>query len=290
MWRAGAYGGAVTTAFVLSGGGSLGSVQAGMVLALAEREIFPDLLVGTSVGAVNAAWLAGHPGREGADALADVWRSVRRSDIFPTGFVTGLRGFVGRRDHLVSSHGLRMLLTRRLTFTCLEDATIPVHVVASDITTGEEVVLSTGNAVDAVTASAAIPGVFPPVKIGGRVLVDGAVANNVPIAHAVARGADHIYVLPTGYACAMKEAPRSALGVALQSLTLMLAQRLAIDVERYEREVDLVVLPPLCPLAVSPVDFSHSAELIDRARDSSGEWLDRPHRSLPHAVLGLHRH
>jgi NTE family protein len=261
-----------------------------MVLALSERQIFPDMLFGTSVGAVNAAWLAGHTGPEGAANLAEIWRTVHRGDIFPTGFAGGLRGFIGRQDHLVSSRGLRALLTRRLNFTRLDDAPIPVHVVASDITTGEEVVLSSGDAVDAVTASAAIPGVFPPVEIDGRTLVDGAVCDNVPIAHAVAQGAEHIYVLPTGYACAMDHAPRSALGVAIQALTLMLAQRLANDVERYEREVDLVVLPPLCPLTVSPVDFSHSTELIERARQSSGEWLDRPHRSLPHDVLGLHRH
>ena len=150
--------------------------------------------------------------------------------------------------------------------------------------------MSRGDAVDAITASAAIPGAFPPVTIDGRPLVDGAVANNVPIAHAVDHGATKIYVLPTGYACALTHAPRSALGVALQALTLLLAQGLARDVERYESDVELVVLPPLCPLDVSPVDFSHTDELIERARVTSGDWLDRSHRVLPHAVLGLHRH
>lgn len=280
----------MTTAFVLSGGGSLGSVQAGMVLALTERGIYPDLLVGTSVGAVNAGWLAGHPGPEGGAELAKVWRSIRRTDIFPTDLSGGLLGFVGRSDHLVSARGLRSVLRRQLTFGRLEDATIPLLVVAADITTGEELVLSRGDAIDAIAASAAIPGVFPPVTIAGRPLVDGAVANNVPIAHAVDRGATKIYVLPTGYACALTRAPRRALGVALQALTLLLAQGLARDVERYESDVELVVLPPLCPLDVSPVDFSHTDELIERARVTSGEWLDKSHRMLPHAVLGLHRH
>ncbi len=280
----------MTTAFVLSGGGSLGSVQAGMVLALAERKIFPDLLVGTSVGAVNAGWLAGHPGPDGARMLADVWRSIHRSDVFPTDLRGGLLGFVGRRDHLVSARGLRAVLRKHLTFDRLEDATIPLRVVATDITTGEEQVLATGDAVDAIVASAAIPGVFSPVTVGNRVLVDGAVANNIPISHAVAAGARRIYVLPTGYACALTRAPRSALGVALQALTLMLAQGLARDVKRFETEVDLTVLPPLCPLDVSPVDFSHTDELIERSRVSSGDWLDHSHQMLPHAVLGLHHH
>ncbi len=280
----------MTIAFVLSGGGSLGSVQAGMVLALSERGIYPDLLVGTSVGAVNAGWLAGHPGPDGAAMLADVWRSIRREDVFPTDLRGGLLGFLGRRDHLVSARGLRSVLKRNLTFGRIEDATIPLQVVATDITTGEEHVLVRGDAVDAIAASAAIPGVFPPVMVDGRPLVDGAVANNVPISHAVAAGAREIYVLPTGYACALSRAPRSALGVALQSLTLLLAQGLARDVERFESDVSLMVLPPLCPLEVSPVDFSHTEELIERARVTSGDWLDRPHQMLPHDVLGLHRH
>ncbi|MBK5289779.1 MAG: patatin-like phospholipase family protein [Acidimicrobiia bacterium] len=279
----------MTTAFVLSGGGSLGSVQAGMVLALAERDIVPDLVVGTSVGAVNAGWLAGNPGRDGAIALADAWRSIRRNDVFPND-LRGVLGFVGRRDHLVSARGLRAILRRHLAFERLEDAPTPIRVVATDILTGEEVVLTEGDAVDAISASAAIPGVFRPVTISDRVLVDGAVANNVPITHAVHAGATKIYVLPTGYACALSQSPKTALGVAIQALTLMLAQGLARDVERFENEVEIVVLPPLCPLDVSPVDFSHTDELIERARASSGEWLDKDHTMPPHALLDLHRH
>lgn len=280
----------MTTAFVLSGGGSLGSVQAGMLLALAEHNIEPELLVGTSVGAVNAAWLAGHRGLDGARTLAGVWRSVRRSDVFPARPLLGLLGFVGQRDHLVSADPLRALLRRHLTFERIEDAPIPLHVVATDITTGEEVVVSVGDVIDAIAASAAIPGVFPPVTLGGRVLVDGGVSSNVPIAHAVERGATTVYVLPTGYACALRAAPRSALGVAMQSITLLLQQRLAEDVVRFEREVDLRVFPPLCPLSVSPIDFSHSAELIDRSHELSAAWLDREDWSSASEVLALHRH
>ncbi len=280
----------MTTAFVLSGGGSLGSIQAGMVLALAEREIVPDLIVGTSVGAMNAGWLAGNPGRDGAAALTEVWRSIRRQDVFPNDLPGGFLGFVGRRDHLVSARGLRTILGRHLAFERLEEAPTPLRVVATDIRTGEEVVLTAGDAVDAITASAAIPGVFPPVTIDGRVLVDGAVANNVPITHAVHAGASRVYVLPTGYACALRAAPRSALGVAMQALTLMLAQGLARDVERYEHEVEITVLPPLCPLDVSPVDFAHTDELIERAHRTSGEWLDKHHSTAPHSLLALHHH
>lgn len=280
----------MATAFVLSGGGSLGSVQAGMLVALAERGIAPDLVVGTSVGAINAAWLTGHPGIDGAHALVDIWRSVRRSDVFPTRPLLGLLGFAGRRDHLVSPDPLRALLGRHLGFDRLEDAPIPLHVVATDITSGEEVLLSDGNAIDAIAASAAIPGVFPAVSIAGRALVDGGVSSNVPITHAVERGATTVYVLPTGYACALRAPPRSALGMAMQAISLLLQQRLALDVARFEREVDLRVLPPLCPLAVSPIDFSHAAELVERAHRTSADWLDHADWSTAAGVLKVHTH
>jgi NTE family protein len=281
----------VTTAFVLSGGGSLGAVQVGMLLALAEHDITPDLLVGTSAGAINAAWVAGRPGLDGARELAAIWESVRREDVFPARPLAGLLGFLGRSDHLVPATNLRSLLRRHLTYTVLEQAPVPIQVVTTEITTGFEVVLEEGNAVDAVAASAAIPGVFPPVTIGGRHLVDGGVVNNTPISHAVDKGASTIYVLPTGYACSLSSAPKGALGMAMQSITLLVQRRLINEVARYQGSVDLRVVPALCPLAVAPIDFSHTAELIGRSHASTTRWLDRgDHSGDQTKVLALHRH
>ena len=163
---------------------------------------------------------------------------------------------------------------------------MPLHVVATDLATGEGVVISTGD----VVASAAIPGVFPPVTIDGRVLVDGGVSSDVPIAHAVERGATTVYVLPTGYACGLQTAPASALGVAMQSLTLLLQQKLYADIARFAREVDLRVLPPICPLAVAPIDFSHSVELIDHLHELSAASLERGDWSSAAGLLSLHGH
>jgi len=281
----------MTTAFVLSGGGSLGSVQVGMLLALADRGITPDLLVGSSVGAVNAAWTAGRPGAQGARQLAEIWKSVKRENVFPVRPLIGLIGFLGRSDHLVPPDPLRSLLAGHLGYERLEDAPVRVEVIATEVTTGFEAVLARGDVVDAVAASAAIPGVFPPVRIDGRDLMDGGVSDNTPVSRAVEAGADRIYVLPTGYACALDVAPRSALAMVLQAITLLVQQRLIADVARYQSSVDLRVLPPLCPLHVSPVDFSHTAELINRAYESTGRWLDRPARDEDQtSVLSLHRH
>lgn len=263
----------MATAFVLSGGASLGAVQVGMLQALEEHGVAPDLIVGASVGALNGAFLAGRPGRDGFAELAAVWRSVRRQDVFPIGPLRGALGYYGLRNSLVRPEPLRRLVARYVSFSRLEEARIPLHVVATDAITGLDVVLSQGSALDAVLASAAIPAVFPPVRIGDRDLMDGGVANNTPISHAVKLGATTLYVLPTGFPCALPKAPESALGMALHALTLLFGQRLSFDVERYERQCDLYVVPPPCPLDVKPADFSRSSELISVAHESATRWL-----------------
>lgn len=279
------------TAIVLSGGGSLGAVQVGMLQALLARGVTPDMVVGCSVGAINGAWLAAHPDRKGADELAGIWRSIRRSDVFPVRPLTALRALAGRGDHLVDPRPLERLLRRHLGVDRIEATRVPLHLVTTEVTTGRAVLLSRGDLVTGVLASAAIPGVFPPVRVGDHQLVDGGVVDHAPIAHAVRLGATTVHVLPTGYACALPQAPRSALAMTLHAVSLLIEQQLMRDIAAYEKVVDLHVLPPLCPLDVSPADFSRTAELIARARRDTARWLDTPH---PHQgqseLLGFHHH
>jgi NTE family protein len=275
----------MTTAFVLSGGGSLGAIQVGMLLALAEAEITPDLIIGTSVGAMNGGWVASRCDADGIAALADLWRSLTRGRVFPTSLTAGLLGFLGQRRNLVPDTGIRNLLKHHLGFRRLEEAPIPLHVVATDVLSGQDVLLSTGDAVDAIAASAAIPAVLPPVSINGRDLVDGGVVNNTPLSHAIALGATTVWVLPTGYSCAMPASPRGALAMVVHAFTLAINQRLALDVARFEGTVDLRVIPPLCPVRVSPVDFSQSGSLIERSHDSTRRWLSKHHRVTGQADL-----
>lgn len=280
----------MTTAFVFSGGGSLGAVQVGMMLALAERAIVPDLLVGTSVGALNAAYLAADPSHRGALSLAGVWSGLRRRDVFPMPGAGAVKALAGHHDHLLDVAPLRRLLTTRLPFRRLEDAPWPVAVVATEVTTGLEIVLAEGDAVDAVVASASLPGVFPPVDVDGHVLIDGGVVNNTPISVAVELGADRVIVLPTGYACALEATPRSALGMVVHAFTLATQRRLIDDVRRLQGDLDLRVVPPLCPVSVSPVDFARSGELIDRARRATRRWLDADRADDQSRDLLPHRH
>ncbi len=263
------------TAFVLSGGASLGAVQVGMLMALRDHGITPDCVFGASAGAVNAAWVAGDPGLADLDHLAAVWRSLRTRDVFPFRPVFGFLGFVGQRNSLVPADGLRRIVTANVRFARLEDAAIPIGLVATEVRTGQEVVLDRGPVVDAVLASSAIPGVFPPVTVGDHILIDGGVVNNTPIANAVAAGAERVYVLPTGYACSPGRPPRGALALTMHAVSLMVEQRLVNDVAQFQHRVDLRVIPPLCPLKVLPTDFSRANELIDRSHEAAAKWLDR---------------
>jgi NTE family protein len=283
----------VTTAFVLTGGGSLGAVQVGMLQALAASGIRPDLLVGTSAGALNAVWVAGHGmSQPSLDELARVWVGLRRGDLFPLDLRHVVGGLVGRTDALFSDRGVRRLVTTYAGIQQLDEAQVPVHLVAADLLSGRDVLVSTGSVESGVLASAAIPGLFPPVLHGGRVLVDGAAAYNTGIAQAVDLGATVVYVLPTGSACALPESPRSAVGVALHALTLRIEQRLVHEVAALRGAATVKVLPPLCPLAVSAADFTHAAELIGRGRAAATDWIDNGGIDLPapERFLSLHHH
>lgn len=262
------------TAFVLAGGGSFGAVQVGMLQALLAHEVAPDLIVGSSVGAINGAYLAGDPTPEGVKRLAAIWRGLRRRDVFPLGW-RSLIGLLGRRNFMVQADGLRRLLEANLPFRDLERAAVPLHVVATDVLGGATVRLSSGPAVEAVLASCAIPAAFPPVRIDGRHLMDGAVASNTPVRSAIELGATRLIVLPTGYACALDAPPTRAIAIMLHAITLLTAHQLVADLEHYGAQAQIVTVPPLCPLSVSPYDFSRAGELIDKAAAQTQRWLDQ---------------
>jgi NTE family protein len=161
-----------------------------MLQALYERDIVPDLLVATPVGALNAAFVASRPQTATtARELGRIWRNLEREDIFPVSISALIGGFCGRRNHLVPDRGLRQLVRRHVECEQLADAVIPLHLVTFDLIEGREALLSEGPAVEAIVAAASIPGVFPPVEIAGRYLIDGGVVNNTPISHAVELGA-----------------------------------------------------------------------------------------------------
>ncbi len=264
-----------STAFVFGGGGSLGAVQVGMLKSLTSYGVQADLVVGSSVGAINAAFFAGEPTSDGVQRLEQMWLGVRRRDVFPLGPLGGFLGFFGWRDHLLDPTPQRRLIERNIQYRQLEEARIPCHVVATDLIAGGDVRFSSGPVVEILLASAAIPAVFPPVRIGERYLIDGGIVNNSPISTAVELGATRMFVLPTGFSCSVERPPRGALAIALHASNVLIARQLVLNAQRYADEVELIVIPPLCPQTVSAYDFSRTQELIDRAAKSTKSWFEK---------------
>ena len=281
MSLAGGHDHGMCVAFVLSGGASLGACQAGMVDALYECGVRPDLLVGTSVGAINAAFIASRPPTvRTARELQGIWRGLNRSQIFPANPLTAGLGLLGMRDHSVPVGSLRRLLCRHVERELIEDMPIALHVVAADVLSGEEVLLSEGPVVDAVLASAAIPGVFPSVPWQARMLMDGGVVNNTPISHAIALGADQVVVLPAIGTRRLSRPPRGALAAGVAAVSRAISQRLADDVARYADAAELIVLPAPEVSGVMPTDFGHSEDLIaEGVRRSRAMLARRPQRA-----------
>lgn len=214
------------TALVFAGGGSLGAAQVGMLQALAEAEVIPDLLVGESVGAINAAYFSGDPTPAGVKRLASIWRGLKRQDVFRFSTLGVMLSLFGRRTYLCNAKVFRQFLERYMPYRLLEEAHIPCHIVASEMVSGEETLISSGPAIPALLASAAIPGIFPPEPLTGRYLLDGGIANHTPVSTAVSLGATRLIVLPTGFTCAPEGLPQGALNMALHALNLVIARHI----------------------------------------------------------------
>ena len=280
-----------STGFVFAGGGSLGAVQVGMLRALLEAGVCPDFVVGASAGAINAAYFAGAPDLDGVARLERIWSGLKRVDIFPMS-VSRVLGLLRHPDYIVEPTGLRRMIETHIEFANFEDARLPLHIMATD-QQGMSVRLSNGPVVDAILASAAIPGVFPTVPIGGRHLMDGAIAANTPLRLAVELGATRIVVLPTGYACALDGPPKGVIGRTLHAVTLLIAWQLMQELEALPHTIDVHMAPALCPLDVSPYNFSAAPQLIARATETTRKWIAEgglERRAHAHELSAHHHH
>ncbi len=279
------------TALVFAGGGSHGAVQVGMLREIVSAGARFDFVVGASAGAINAAYFARAPSLQTVERLETLWKAIRRSDIMPVTF-RSLWNLVTHADAVFDGARLRTLLESCLTGYAFSDAATRLFIVATELLSGHEVVLSSGSVVDALMASTAIPGVFPSMHIDGHELVDGGVANNTPISTAVRLGARRVVVLATGYACALKPRPRGVTSHAMNALNHLVARQLAIDIERYADQVEIIVVPSLCPLEVSSYDYSRCDLLIERAAGQTRQWLreDGPLRRETASANHIHLH
>jgi len=264
------------TAFVLSGGGNQGVSQVGMLRALLERGIVPDVVIGTSAGALNGAAVAYAPNLTGVAQLAAVWEQLQADHVFPGGRIHRARNVVRRGTHLFDNDGLAALIHHSTPARSFSDLEIPLRVIATDLDTGEEVVLANGPLKPALLASTALPGVFPIVVHAGRRLVDGGVVNNVPLWHALSGPVDRVFVL--NVSAGVGDHPvRSPLDVVMTSFMHARNQRYELERRHAIGHVEIIELPR--PRDSRDLfDFSGAGELIESAYTLSMAKLDEYER------------
>lgn len=261
-------------AFVLSGGMSLGALQVGQLRALMDLGLAPDMLVGTSAGALNCAWMGQGWSRERLDGLGQVWARARFRDFFGDLPLLGTLRLLAGADSLVSNRRLHAM-ARRLLPREHERLPLDTTLVAADMLLGTPVPLRGGDLHQNVLASTALPGVFPPVKIDGRLLVDGGIAENVPMVQAARLGAQTLVVLDASYPCRLARLPRHVIGRTILVINHTIASQVLGTLAMVPGDRVVLYLPGPCPLDVAPGEFRHGARLMALAEPVARAFLEQ---------------
>ena len=261
--------------FVLGGGGNLGAIQVGMLQAVIDHGIVPDEIVGCSVGAINAAAVASDPTPEGVQRLRELWLTVPETALGASRF-EAIRLLTHRGHSLQPNEGLRSLLESVLVHKRFEEFKVPFHVVAASMRHGREEWFSSGDVLHPILASAALPGVFPPVVINGETFIDGGVVNNVPISKAYTLGATRVVVFHVGNFQRPRAEPKRPVDVLVQAFSISRSSRFYLDIAQPPPDgVELLVLPGVDPGKLKYNDFTRSAELAERGRLSTAAFLEQ---------------
>ena len=271
----------MTTAFVLGGGGVLGAVEVGMLRALFERGITPDLVLGTSIGAFNGALVASQPEAAVVQRLTDLWQSV--SSAREVGYgdrpLRTVRRAVKYRTHLWSAAPLRQRLAEELGERTFEELPVTLQVCAASIERAAEHWFTTGRVVDAVVASAAVPGLLPPAQVDGEHYLDGGIVNSVPLGRAVGLGATRVFVLQVGRLDRPLTPPRRPWEVARVSFEIARRHRFVRELAELPDGVECHVLPvrgtsPRDDTLLGSRDFSGVQDRIDATYEASRRYLE----------------
>ena len=272
-------------AFVLTGGAALGASQVGMLRALLERGIRPDLIVGTSIGAWNGLWLAAHPDLASLDALEGIWRSITLMEVLGKNMVNLITNVATRRPYLVSSDGMRRIFQRasvegNLLDVTFEELAIPFKVTATNIMQGRSEVFEQGLVAPAILASSAIPGMFPPVMIDGQQYVDGGLLDNGGVSVAVEAGARTIYVLSAMYGGPKQQPITTLPDLLLRDSHLISAHQVYDALHRYANRAEFIMIEDEAAGRVSTLDFRHTADLFISGYQAAEKTLGR-HEGMP---------
>ena len=271
-------------AFVLSGGGSLGSVQVGALEALLEEGIYPDLIVGTSVGAFNGALLAREPTVEGVLALRKIWLSLEMGSVFTGGRRRAFFRLLLGKNHLYTDEGRRRLAARNLGPITFADLAVPFLATATDVGEGAIHIFDSGPLLPALLASSAVPGIFPPVQIEGRTYADGAILSYCNIETAWRRGATHIVLIESSH-----QVPDDAFGVLdpiAKALWASEGRQCRVELERFGSRLPTLLISPGVGRADDPRKrFTMAERLMDEAKESTLAVLERNRKGfVPSAV------
>ncbi|QEE17933.1 patatin-like phospholipase family protein [Promethearchaeum syntrophicum] len=261
------------TAFVFSGGASLGAVEVGMLKAIVEEGHTADMVFGTSVGSLNGALYAFDPTIEGVKKLEEIWRKIKTFDVFSPSVITPIKNIATFGQYLISPKNIKKLILENINYSRIEQTKIPLFITATDINTGDEIVLNKGLILEALLASIGIPGLFQPQRMGHRLLVDGGLVNNSPISSAVKLGADKVVVFPIGFPYTPNQEPKNLTEILIRTFIYLLNRQLSADYHLYKDKVQLIIIPPPENIDVGPHDFSKSDILIDRSYQNTKQWL-----------------
>lgn len=264
-------------AFVLGGGGVLGAHEVGMLRALVEHGINPDIVLGTSVGAINGAFFAADPTLAGVERLSELWREANWSERSASTVLRRVTTLARSGTHLQSFRETRERLLAVLPAERVEQLAIRFQCVAASIERAAEHWFDSGSLADVVLASCAVPGILPPVRIDGEHFIDGGIVNSIPVSRAVALGASQIYVLQVGRLEQPLKPPRWPWEVGLVAFEVARRHRFAHDLHSLPPGVKLHVLPTGGSAAPAYNDIpgqlrvSRTARTIDRQIDSAYE-------------------
>jgi NTE family protein len=258
---------------VLSGGGNLGALQLGMLRALLEHGVRPDLVVGCSVGAINGAGFADAPTLDGIAGIERMWLELDKHDLLPSGWANAV-SLARRGEAIHDLSGLRRMAEENLRAATFEQLEVHFECVATDVAGAREVWFDSGPLVDPILASSALPAIYPAVEIDGVRYLDGGIVNDVPMSRAVELGARTIYILQVGSFMRSRREPRRPLDVVVQAYWVARHHRFKRELEALPPDVDVHVLPTGETPRMRFNDFTHSATLVARAHEACTAYLD----------------
>jgi NTE family protein len=266
-------------AFVLGGGGVLGANEVGMLRALLEAGIQPDVILGTSIGAVNGAVLASDPSTASVERLTELWTSADEAGIFSGGMLARISTLARTRTHAHPNEPLREALERALPVRLIEELPVPFQCVAASIERAAEHWFTEGSIVDAVLASSAVPGLLPPVELNGENFFDGGLVNSIPVDRAVSMGAATIFVLQVGRIEQPLTKPTKPWEVALVAFEIARRHRFARQMDDLPETVEVHVLPTGDEVRFNDLSqlryrsMSKTVQRIERAYEVSSKYL-----------------